>query len=200
MGGSSKQGPCEKGRTSQMSTSGENWRLYLDAASRKDLIACYHLEKLRRLLHPVLRPNASGSPPIDVQAHFEGIVISVMAAVDQVAQAINSKLCLGARPDDLFEKAYGKLAPVIPQLQDWRERLIGRDLRRIRARIVHYSYGKLPLGAEGPPEGWKIEDAGVGYEGARRRELESYGEAAVRHADELIDLIPAIDAELRRCG
>jgi hypothetical protein len=183
-----------------MSTPGQNWHLYFDAARRKDLIARYHLENLRRLLHPVAKPDASGSPPIDVQAHFEGLVISVMAAVDQVAQAINSKLCLRARPDELFEKAYGKLAPVIPKLQDWRERPIGRDLRRIRTRIVHYSYAKLPLGPESPPEGWKVEDAGVGYDAPGMRELESYGEAAVRHADELINLLPAIDAELRRCG
>ena len=60
-----------------------------------------------------------------------------------------------------------------------------------QARVVHYQYTKLPLG-EGQ-DGWQVEDAGFGF---RPRELVAYGKAAVLHAHELIDLIPAIQSEI----
>ena len=137
---------------------------YFDAARRKDLIAKYHLEELSRCLADAPKPKPNDPrPTIPIQAHFEGIVISVVAAVDQVAQAINKDCDLGAAPGDLFDKAYGNLAPKILRLKDWCEKPIGRDLRRIRTRIVHYQYKKLPVSeGQGDPEGWQVEDAGVG--------------------------------------
>lgn len=175
-----------------MSSRDGNIKAYFDAARRKVRIAEYHLEELTRRLSDAPKPRPSDlCPTIAIQAHFEGIVISVMATVDQIAQAINEECDLEASPGDLFDKAYGNLAPKIPRLKIWCEKLIGRDLRRIRTRVVHYQYTKLPLG-EGQ-DGWQVEDAGFGF---RPRELVAYGKAAVLHAHELIDLIPAIQSEI----
>ena len=180
-----------------MSSRNGNGETYFDAARRKDLIAKYHLEELSRRLADALEPKPNDfRPAIPIQAHFEGIVISVMAAVDQVAQAINEECDLKASPSDLFDKAYGNVALEIPRLKDWCEKLIGRDLRRIRTRVLRYQYTKLPLSeGQGDPEGWQVEDAGVGY---GPRQLIAYGKAAVLHADELIDLIPAVQSAIGR--
>jgi len=167
-----------------------NWLSYLEAARRKGEIARYHLEKL----HCYLDPDASQYHlSVAVQAHFEGVVFSVMAAVDQTAQAINSALHLGARESDLFEKAFGELAPTIAGLEAWRGKLLGRDLRRLRTKAIHYSYEKSQ-----DQQGlrWVVQEVGVRYQGSR--ELRDYCEAAVHHVEELIGLIPAVESELRR--
>jgi len=168
----------------------------LGAARRERQIAEYHSKELGRRLDPVPKPEPDDSCPIPVQAHFEGVVTSVIEAVDKVAQAINAKLRLGAGPGQLFDKSYGELAPDIQNLESWREKPIGKDLRLIRVRIAHYSYGKVPFSeGSGGPEGWKVEDPRVGYKGSR--ELKAYAQAAVDHAGELIGLIPAIESVLR---
>jgi hypothetical protein len=181
-----------------MSSRDGNAKAYFDAARRKVRIAEYHLEELTRRLSDAPKPRPSDlCPTIPIQAHFEGIVISVMATVDQIAQAINEECDLKASPGDLFDKAYSSLAPKIARLKNWCEKLIGRDLRRIRTRVAHYQYSKIPLNdGQGDPHGWQVEDAGVGYDGSR--ELGAYGRAAILHARELIDLIPAVQSEIGR--
>lgn len=170
----------------------EKWSDYLDAAHRKTDIARYHLEQLRASLAPSAQPGPSSYPPIPVQAHFEGVVVSVMAAVDQVAQGINVAFDLRASSSDLFEKAYRPLASTIPELDTWLKKKLGLDLRRIRVRIVHYSYRKKPV----PGPSWHVEDTGAGYDGSR--ELRVYSEAALRHAEELIGLIKKIRSKFQR--
>jgi hypothetical protein len=173
-------------------TDNEGWVSYLNAARRKVEIARYHLEQLERLrLVPPL--DGPRECPVPIQAHFEGVVISVMAAVDQTAQAINSALNLGARESQLFDKAFGAVTAAVPALKTWCGKPIGRDLRGVRRSAIHHSYEKTP---DGPLPRWRVEESSVRYEGSR--ELRVYGEAAVAHAEELIRLIPAIQSELRR--
>jgi hypothetical protein len=81
----------------------EDWTDYLEAACRKRGIAAFNLRRLKELLNPADPPEQLS---IEIQAHFEGVVISVIAAVDQVAQAVNHALNLRAKPDDLVAKAF----------------------------------------------------------------------------------------------
>lgn len=63
----------------------QEWREYLNAASLKVDIACYHNEELLALL---AREGKNREPSTAVQAHFEGVLYSFVAASDQVAEAI----------------------------------------------------------------------------------------------------------------
>ena len=72
-----------------------NWQSCLRAAERKTKIARYHLKKLRwhhehpdQHSDPGEPPSLESLPPIPIQAHFEGVVFSVRAAVEQIAKAI----------------------------------------------------------------------------------------------------------------
>lgn len=105
----------------------------LQAAERKVRIAAFHRSQLEKYLRGEPR---SKDVPIPIQAHFEGVVVSVMAAVDQVAQAVNSALCLRATPGELVEKTFSMIGDV-PGVGEWYQEQIGRDLRSIRTKIVH---------------------------------------------------------------
>ncbi len=63
---------------------------YVEAACRKVRIAKYHLETLRKR---VADSEHRGEPlvpaPIPVQAHFEGVLFSFIAACDEVAETLN---------------------------------------------------------------------------------------------------------------
>ncbi len=114
---------------------------YIEAAQRKLAIAAYHVDRLREVVGD--HTGSFGSAPaIAVQAHFEGVVVSVMAAVDQVAQAVNSAWQLRVNSSNLVEKAFTTLAERLPEIGDWFSQPIGRDLRRLRVRMVHYAYTK----------------------------------------------------------
>jgi hypothetical protein len=155
-----------------------DWRDYIDAARRKISIASFHADQLDRALSQTY-PGANGRPPIVVQAFFEGVVIAVIAAIDQVAQATNSALRLGLLPGNLFERAFQEIEALVPEFKAWRENPIGVDLRRVRTRMMHYSYMKSPSGQPS----WKVESANDNYRGSR--ELSHYAKAAVEYADEL---------------
>ena len=161
----------------------------ITAAGRKIEAAAYHAEQLRQLLDS--GQPASDAPPVPVQAHFEGVVVSLIAAVDQVAQAVNSGRQLGLRQSDLVQKAFELLSAELPAVREWFHDAIGRDLRRIRTRIIHYSYVKSPAPNAAR---WSVEPAGGDYNGPR--ELVSYAKAAVQNGRRLEALLPGISSAL----
>lgn len=169
----------------------EVWRSELEAAQRKIAIARHHLTLLEQELAGSKSASAA-TPSIPVQAHFEGAIVSVMAAVDQVAHAYVTGLGLKGnkvKEDKLFERAFTPLAEVLKDIDSWMKDPIGRDLRRIRTRIVHYSYGKTPVGPC-----WVVETAGTDYHGSR--ELLKYASAAVEFGERLGAIIPQIELEI----
>jgi hypothetical protein len=85
-----------------------DWREYLAAASQKIGIVQCHAKCLKMLRDTAA--GADGLPPIPVQAHFEAVVFSVIAAVDQVAQAVNSALTLRLDPATLVQVAFDRLS------------------------------------------------------------------------------------------
>lgn len=163
---------------------------YIDAARRQCSISQYHLSCLRTQL----RPPAPGqdAPPIPVQAHFEGVVVSAMAAVDKIARATNSGLSLSLNQGELVTGAMAELGRRIGSVKSWFESPIGRDLRRIRVRIIHYAYAKTP---DPVKRQWLVETAGAEYAGSRA--LLDYASAAVEYGAVLSALLPKIEARLR---
>lgn len=165
-----------------------NWETYIDAARRKIDIATFHGEQLKAALHA---EQDDWRPSIPVQASFEGIVVSVVSAIDQVAQAANSAWKIGAAPGELFQRASAAIEVQIPNFRLWREQPIGLDLRRLRTRMVHYSYDKSAAGGQA----WHVEETGSGY--SHSREIGSYSEAAIAYAHELARLADELDDLLR---
>lgn len=165
-----------------------SWQGYIEAAHRKLEIASYHADRLQELVGN--HSASSGSaPPIAVQAHFEGVVVSVMAAVDQVAQAVNSAWQLRLNSGNLVEQVFTTLAERLPEIGDWYRELIGLDLRRLRVRMVHYAYTKTRQ-----ERNWIVESAGTDYSGSR--ELVRYANSAVRYGERLRELVLRIEKEI----
>src|SRR5262249_26496647 len=160
-------------------------------ARRKIEAVSYHAHQLRQLLdsgQPV-----SDSPPVPVQAHFEGVVVNLIAAVDQVAQAVNSAHRLRLSQSELVRTEFGLLGEELAEVHQWCQDPIGRDLRRIRTRIIHYSYVKslTPQAAR-----WSVESVGKDYCGSR--ELSAYAEAAVDYGRRLDALLTRISSALAK--
>lgn len=170
-----------------------HWQNYMDAAHRKVQIAAFHNQQLTDALRDIRAP-LSDLPSISIQASFEGVVIAVVAAIDQVAQATNSALNLGLAAGSLFEGSAPEIERRVPEFRDRRQNPIGRDLRIVRTRMVHYSYAKTP---SGDPT-WQVEMANRHYEGPR--DLSSYAAAAVAYGTQLDGiaekLLQALAAEL----
>lgn len=164
------------------------WTNYLDAARRKIEIASFHANALDDFLKRGETPN-DGRPPIAVQASFEGVVIAVVAAIDQVAQAVNSALGLRLPPADLFQGASREIEARVPEFKEWRENPLGIDLRRVRTRMMHYSYRKT---AAAPT--WDVEVGTVDFKGLR--DLSSYAKAAVTYAGALKALVEKVEKNL----
>ena len=157
----------------KMPKSSEDWRMQFEAARRKIDVASYHVDCLREALNAENFPRRRSVPPIPIQAHFEGVVVSVIAAIDQVVQAVNSGLNLSLRQNKLFEGTFIRLGGIYPEIHSWVQNPIGRDLRRIRTRIVHYSYRKTSRGLH-----WVVESAQTDYDGSR--ELLEYATNALQ--------------------
>ncbi len=155
-----------------------HWIDYIDAAHRKIDIAAFHCDQLKLVLSQCYSPFTS-PPPIPVQAFFEGTVVATVSAIDQVAQAANSALDLSLGSGDLFDGASPEIESRVPAFKGWREQPIGLDLRRLRTRMVHYSYTKSSNG----DFTWQVETANSNYTGAR--DLSAYAEAAVAYGREL---------------
>jgi hypothetical protein len=169
----------------------EGWREYLDAARRKAEVAAYFSERLIDAHRDV--KETSNPPPIPIQAFFEGVVVSSMAAVDQVGQAVNKALGLKLRPETLVNKAFTRAGMELPNIKKWFDDPLGVDLRRIRTRIVHYCYMKSPNPGKAR---WQVEMAGTPYEGSR--ELVNYSKAAAAYTAQLKELTIAIEEWLAR--
>ncbi len=157
---------------------------YTIAADRKINIAKYHCEYLLKELKENSN-NIDGMPAIEIQACFEGVILSVIASIDQVAQAINSGLKLSLWPGDLVNTSFSILSEEIPDLKEWFENPFGIDLRRIRTRMMHYSYEKLQQG-----ECWTVEVGNKKYKGDR--DLENYAKTALCYGNRLAELTPEI--------
>ena len=163
----------------------EPWKKYLDAARRKAAISAYFSDRLAKANREVEQPGTP--PPTPIQAYFEGVVIASMAAVDQVAQGINEKLVLRLDTDKLVNGAFAKAGEALPEVERWFNDPIGRDLRKIRTRIVHYSYSKsIDTGCR-----WLVEGADTSYKGSR--ELVDYAKAAADYVAHLSNLTLAIE-------
>lgn len=168
-----------------------NWEAYIDAAHRKIDIAEFHCEQLSSALRQ--DPTDHGHRPgIAVQAFFEGVITAVISAVDQVAQAANSALNLRAGHDgkNLFDVASPEIESRVPSFKQWRDQPIGLDLRRLRTRMVHYSYEKSP----NTDRNWHVESTNSGYTGAR--DLLSYAATAVTYAKELAPMADQLQESL----
>ena len=120
-----------------------NWLPYLDAARRKGEIAKYHLDELEQLAD---YPRPDGFPPmpsIPVQAHFEGVLISVIGTEEKLKEA--TKMRYGASTEKESEKVYHQLATAVHGLIDWFRNPLGEDIRCVRNLAVHAHYDKVPL-------------------------------------------------------
>jgi hypothetical protein len=168
----------------------EDWQDYIEAARRKIFIAAYHAERLKNEPSSAVGPQMN-APSIPAQAHFEGVIVSIMAAVDQVAQAVNSALLLRLDSRNLVKETFTHLAQANSDVGSWFGEPIGRDLRRIRVRMVHYQYAKTP---QGPC--WAVESSGRDYDGSR--ELVAYANRAVEYGEHLRKLLPLIEAEIAK--
>jgi hypothetical protein len=171
-----------------MRENSEGWEKCFQAAHRKVAISRYHRDRLEEIIKQSEPPEELSSIP--VQAYFEGVVVSVMAAVDQVAQGVNFAIGLGAKPSKLFEMAFKEIIRLLPKVRMWYENPLGIDLRRIRTRIIHYSYKKSPAESQ-----WFVESAGMQYKG--NRELVAYSIAAVNYLEFLEKLLPELEAKLK---
>jgi hypothetical protein len=143
-------------------------------------IARFHLDGLQKLLHQ----NAevcSDVPPVPVQAYFDGVVISVNAAIELVTQAIHTLPPLVRPP--------GTLESLPKDVADWYSEPFREDLRRMRNRITHFSYVKAPEGLN-----WTVQFVGSTWRGSR--ELLSYARCAVEYGERLESLLPQIEAEI----
>lgn len=167
-----------------------DWTNYIDAAHRKVRIAEFHCEQLNRVLEKGQGPF-SDCPEIPIQAYFEGVVVATVSAVDQVAQAANSALNLHLTAGNLFDGSFTSIESLVPESKKWREQPMGRDLRRLRVRMVHYSYTKSPDGQLT----WQVETVGSNYGGSR--DLSRYAEAAVAYARELGIIADKLAQEIR---
>ncbi|MFQ5781190.1 MAG: hypothetical protein ACE5HN_10460 [Nitrospiria bacterium] len=174
-----------------MSAALDKWSRYTEAAKRQCSIAEYHLRCLQEKLG--VPGSSQKAPPIPVQAHFEGVIISVMAAVDKVAQATNSALGLRLSQGKLVGGAMAKLGSELLSVKNWFEKPVGRDLRCIRVRVIHYSYVKTPHPVVTQ---WHVESADTDYSGSR--ELLAYSRADVEYGTALSTIIPTIEAHLRK--
>jgi hypothetical protein len=168
-----------------------DWQDYLEAAERKLDIATYHACELEREL--ASRNNAGDAlPPIPVQAHFEGVVVSLMSAVDQVAEAMNSSLGHTDSMAERRERAGRAIAKAIPDVAAWYRNPLQQDLRDLRVLMLHYAYRKTPEG-----QGWVVESTNSSrYQGSR--ELVPYAKDAVRYFERLRDLLPRIQGYLSK--
>jgi hypothetical protein len=158
---------------------------YLRAARRKIEIAKYHLEHLLARLETNPEPIERSDPPIDVQAHFEGVLFSVKAEIDQITELIANAL------NCPYRKALAECSERLPELKAWRKDAFFDELNELRRLAAHHAYVKRPAG---PEQRWIVDDVGSSYEGPR--ELGPYCKAAVAYGEKLMNLTEAAAAQL----
>lgn len=181
-----------KGRTGPVSAFAYQWARpvtlvgeYLRAVERKTMIAHYHLGSLEEILRGA---SAMGSEPsVEVQAHFEGVLLAAVAAEDQLAEAINLGLDLELGHPSL-QKVLEAASEweIAADLNRWRERTIAADYREVRRLMTHHWSRKT---VKGPII--EVQEVSKGtYRG--ERELGVYARAVVEHLDHLRDILPRI--------
>ncbi len=159
---------------------------YINAVSRKIAIARYHLEELKRIIND--KGLVWEHPPIDVQAHFEGILFAAVAAADQLAESINIGLGLGLENATLNQSLENapKSWKLRSRLFKWHDSPIAKDYRGLRRFAIHHWSRKTTRGP-------RIEVAkpdGSRYPGPRS--LDHYGQKVVEHLAVLEELLPKI--------
>ena len=166
-----------------------HWTKYLDAVHRKIAIAQFHCDQLQHALicYP---PLYEGHPDVPTQAFFEGTVVATVSAIDQIAQAVNSALDLRLSPNNLFDGTIAEIERRVPEYAAWHMLPIGRDLRRLRTRMVHYCYDKTFNGELA----WMVEVANPAY--TESRELLDYAQAAVTYARQLGSIANSLQQSL----
>src|SRR5207302_333869 len=109
---------------------------YLDAARRKILMARYHLGVPEGEYRKKLEPFGC-DVPIKIQAHFEGVLYSAMAASDQLANALRLIWKVWAVPEketNLYKLlSYANpLSPLYSQTWAWYNSSMIQDVRLVR--------------------------------------------------------------------
>src|SRR6185437_4355810 len=163
----------------------------LEAASRKIEIAEYHLRCLRSALADSARPDEP-PVPVPVQAHFEGVLDSVIAASEQVDEA--TKLEAQDHRDRrrrLFQRTWleAQSPSIHVALREWSQEPIAEDVRLVRNKATHHHYQKTPTGTR-----LEVEKPGRAYPGSRA--LDEYSAAACEHFNRLRSLINEIERVL----
>ncbi|MGH7949100.1 MAG: hypothetical protein ACREQF_07750 [Candidatus Binataceae bacterium] len=153
---------------------------YLSAVGRKMEIAEYHLKRLIGLLNPCPQATSQGFPPVKVQAHFEGVLFSVKAAVDQITAL------LAVRLKCPYRRALARASETDPKLKDWMDDPLFTELNELRRLAAHHTYVKRP---SGPEEAWAIEAVGSAYDGPR--ELAAYCSKVTSYGSRLLEIVGA---------
>ncbi len=180
-----------------MSGNNETWVEYLNAARRKLHIAKYHLGKLEVLV----RPDNHSQEQIAIQAHFEGVLFAVIAAADQIAEAINLAQRLGLKNPNL-RCALDNVEPseVFDKFSRWWNEPIIRDVRNIRRLATHHHYKKKPPTNHSESGGLVLEveqpQGSSLYRGSR--ELTAYSRAVVEAAKRLEPLLIDLERQLSK--
>lgn len=108
-----------------------------------------------------------------VQAHFEGVLYSVIAASEQVDEATE---CRSART-------------LRCNLEAWRQEPIFKDVRAVRNKATHHHYRKTPAGPK-----LEVQELSNPYGGSRA--LDVYSQAACDHLRRLLPLLDEIESVL----
>ncbi|MEJ2010156.1 MAG: hypothetical protein P8Z30_18710 [Acidobacteriota bacterium] len=167
---------------------------YLIAAQRKIEIARYHFEELCKQLDQQGTVTPTDAPPIPVQARFEGVVVSIIAAEEKVKEAIRRRYGVARKNSKKCESRYSKLGQQLPALRNWYEKPLLNDIQEVRNLAIHHHYEKMPSGLVGV---WKIDrPESSNYDGPR--ELRKYCQAAKSLGCELSSIIPQIEELLRQ--
>ena len=122
---------------------------FTHAIDRKRRIAGYHFDCLTKLV-PEAQPQ---SPvPVPIQAHFEGLIMSVIACADQIATGLWSVSGVGVERgglDATFREPLPEIILESEHLMDvqkmWFDAAI-QDIREVRRRAAHVYYDKLKNG------------------------------------------------------
>ncbi len=167
----------------------------LFAARRKIDIARYHFSELCDHCGRALAQEEL--PPIPVQAHFEGVVVCVVAAEEKIKEALRSAYGVSRDDERECKRLYSAFARKLPAMAEWYSNALVADIRDVRNLAVHKHYEKNPVTEGGPPPVWEVDKPEkTNYRGPR--ELRKYGQDAVDIGAALIGLIPQIEELLCR--
>jgi hypothetical protein len=126
----------------------------LFAAERKIRVACYHFDELSDRLD---QPSKSQDlPPIPVQAHFEGVVVSIIAAEEKVKEAVRIAYGVRRKDEQKCRLLYKDVGRKLPKLGEWYANAFLGDIREVRNLAIHQYYEKRPITAGGPVPGWEV--------------------------------------------